>query len=94
MWQQHVEYMNAAFGQGWQDYLIVSLQIGFAMALLPMLKKDAHRPALASSLMTAVFVTVFVYVYATLEFWRTVIFTSILAAEWWLLAYLGPKKDA
>lgn len=92
LWQQHVAFMNAAFGQGWQDYVIVALQLGFSMALLPMFAKNAHRPELSSSLTTAVFVTVFVYVYATLGFWRTVIFTSVLGIEWWIIAYLGPNS--
>jgi hypothetical protein len=33
-----------------------------------------------------------VYVYATLGFWWTAIFTSVLGIEWWIIAYLGPNS--
>jgi hypothetical protein len=94
MWQQHIGYLNREYGIGWQDWIIVSLQIGFIVALWPMFRKDAHRPDFWSAVMTAAFVTIFVYVYATMEFWRTVFFTSILALEWWALAILQwPKRQ-
>lgn len=89
MWHDYVQALNTTFGVGWQDNVIVLLQIGFIVALFPLFRKGADLPAMSSSLMTAFFVTIFVFVYATLEFWRTVIFTSILAAEWWAIAFLG-----
>ena len=94
MWHNVVETLNANFGAGWQDNVIVLLQIGFIIALIPLFKKGADLPAVSSSFTTAFFVTIFVFVYATLEFWRTVFFTSILAAEWWAIAFLGWKRRA
>lgn len=89
MWHEHVQLLNETLGRGWQDNVIVLLQIGFILALFPLFRRSADLPAVSSSLLTALFVTIFVYVYTTLEFWRTVIFTSILAAEWWAIAFLG-----
>lgn len=92
MWQQHVSYLNTWLGLGWQDFVIVILQVGFIVALLPMFRKGAQRPDFFSALMTASFITAFVYVYATMGFYRTVIFTSVLAFEWWALALLGWRR--
>lgn len=91
MWKKHVYWMNNTFGQEWRDYVLVAMQIGFIIALLPLFEDGASLPAVSSSVMTAIFVTGFVYVYATLALWRTVFFTTILGIEWWAVAYLAWK---
>ncbi len=83
-WKDHVAFVEFVLGPRWQDTIIVVLQTIFIIAMIPTIL-GPEKPDFYTALLTAGAVSVFVYIYATLYFWRTVFFTSILAIEWWVL---------
>lgn len=69
----------------WQDWVLTGGLIIFAFALLPSLfSKD--KPALSTSLMTGITLSVFSFVYLTLSLWISAITTIITGVLWLTLA--------
>lgn len=69
-----------------QDYILSFGSILFVIALIPSIRaKD--KPALSTSLMTAVVLTVFALTYLSLKFWFATFSTSLTAVCWYILAW-------
>lgn len=69
----------------WQDLLFSSGGLIFTIALIPSILSD-DKPALSTSLMTAVILSTFSYAYFTLELWLSVFGGALVAGGWWVLA--------
>ncbi len=70
----------------WQDIVISVGQYIFALALLPSIF-SADKPALSSSVLTAVVIIVFGATYVTLGMWSSAIASAVLALGWSVLAF-------
>jgi len=68
----------------WQDLVISIGQFGFAIAMIPSITSK-QKPALFSSLFTAIGLTVFGVCFLTLELWLSVIGVWSAALMWWIL---------
>jgi predicted cation transporter len=79
----------------WQDIVIAIVQVSLALALLPsVFKKD--KPALATSIMTGVLLTILAFTFATLSLSFSAFATMSGAALWYVLAvqkYLIKKHE-
>ena len=60
----------------------------FAVSLIPAVVKRAHMPR-ATSVPTAVVLTVFLVNYATMAFWEAFAVEAVCCACWWYLVFLG-----
>lgn len=70
----------------WQDFVFTTGQIIFIISLLPsILSKD--KPALTTSVMTAVVLYVFAIVDITLNLFLTAFTVGVTAVGWSILAY-------
>ncbi len=68
----------------WQDFVFTGGSLLFVGALISsVLGKD--KPALPLSLTTALVLSVFTVVYATLDLWFTAIVNAIMAILWFVL---------
>jgi hypothetical protein len=69
----------------WQDIVLAVGSISFAGALVPSLR-SSNKPALATSVITGGWLSVFAATYATLRLWFATATTAVTAALWVLLA--------
>jgi len=68
----------------WQDLIFMIGGFIFAPSLLFIIKaKD--KPPIATSLPTAIVLTVYLICYATMNFWLAFISTGLTAICWWVL---------
>ncbi len=75
----------------WQDIILSIGQYVFVIALLPsVFGKD--KPALSSSLITAIILAIFSLVYSTLDLWSSTVASGIVSATWFLLAWQQYRK--
>ncbi|MEK7583543.1 MAG: hypothetical protein AAB483_04050 [Patescibacteria group bacterium] len=70
----------------WQDIILTVGSWIFAIVLIPSIRSK-DKPALTSSLLTALLCTIYIAVYISLHFWTTSISMAVLATMWWILAY-------
>jgi hypothetical protein len=68
-----------------QDLILTAGSLIFALALLPSIFSK-NKPALSTSLLTAVVVYIFAGVYISLNLWFTAITTLITGSCWSILA--------
>ena len=78
----------------WQDLVIGIGNWIFVLALIPSIV-SRKKPALATSIMTVIVVTVFVYCFFTLEFYHSMISLLAVGTCWWILFFqvVLKKKD-
>lgn len=69
----------------WQDTVIAICQLAFLPSMLPTLL-GSDKPALATSILNAVIVSIIVLTFVTLELWFSVITGFITASIWAILA--------
>lgn len=69
----------------WQDAVISVGQFVFALAMIPTIRSSS-KPALASSVVTAIGLTVFALTFSTLDLWLSVAGTATGALTWWIVA--------
>lgn len=68
----------------WQDVVFMIGGFVFAPSLLFMIRaKD--KPPVATSLPTAIVLTVYLLLYATMGFWLALASTALTAVAWWVL---------
>jgi hypothetical protein len=67
----------------WQDKVIAGCQLLFFFAMLPSIRSK-DKPALATSLMNCILVSVIVFCFVTLGLWFSVA-TALPAAGCWLV---------
>lgn len=76
----------------WQDYIFTIGSFVFIIALIPsILSKD--KPAIASSISTALVLTIFSFTYFSLSLWLTTITTAGTAMAWHILAFQKYRID-
>ncbi len=76
----------------WQDIILTIGSWIFAIVLIPSIRSKTDKPALSSSLLTAILCTTYIFVYLSLRFWTTSVSMSVLALAWWILAYQKWKQ--
>ncbi len=69
----------------WQDTVIALCQLAFLPSMLPTLLGN-DKPALTTSALNAVIVSIIVLTFVTLELWFSVITGAITASIWAILA--------
>lgn len=69
----------------WQDIVITIGQIIFAAALIPSIR-GADKPAFSTSSITGSILAIFGITFATLQFWGSMLLSSLVAIEWFILA--------
>lgn len=69
----------------WQDFVFTAGSLIFAVALWPSVR-SIHKPALASSIMTATVLFLFAITYTTLGLTFSAITTMVTASMWTTLA--------
>lgn len=78
----------------WQDWVLAACLLAFNVALLPSVI-GRHKPKLATSLMTGLFVLPEIIVFLSLSLWYSFIMSATNAALWLTLAmqrYLQMRK--
>jgi len=79
------------FGIVWQELIFTVGGFVFFLALLPSIfSKD--KPAFATSVVTASFLSLFVVAFASLELWWSAIAQAAGALAWWILTLQSWKK--
>lgn len=76
----------------WQDVVIASMYVPFNLALLPSIMSKNNKPALSTSLITAVCNGVIAFVQITLGLYFAAFATAINSALWLTLAYQKKKS--
>ena len=71
----------------WQDIILTIGSWIFAIVLIPSIRSKIDKPALTSSLLTALLCPIYIVVYVSLRYWSTSVSMSVLATAWWILAY-------
>lgn len=84
LWDAHVRIVDYALGDRWRDYTLFAGQIAFLIALVPTVVGDS-KPEFSTCLITATGMTVFTYVYATVNWWWTTAIASLVTLLWWTL---------
>lgn len=69
----------------WQDSVLAVAQLTFAPSMIPTLR-GPDKPALSTSVLNAVIVTVIATTQGTLGLWRAVATSSLIALIWTVLA--------
>lgn len=76
----------------WQEYVFFIGQMIFNIALIPyILSKD--KPALTTSLITALVIFIYTFLYSTLSLWLTAIAVTTTGVLWTILAYQKYRLD-
>jgi len=76
----------------WQDAIFFIGQIIFVFALIPTIK-GSSKPALSSSVVTGLILTIFALTYFSLELWFSALAAVATSASWWILAYQKYHQD-
>ena len=70
----------------WQDAVLSAGGLVFSIAMIPtIVGKD--KPALITSVSTAIVLTAFVFTYATLELWFAMSTTGLTALTWYIVTF-------
>jgi len=76
----------------WQDIVFMAGGFIFAPSLIFMIRSK-QPPPVATSLPTAIVLTVYLACYATMHFWLALFSTALTALAWWLLFYQRQTRD-
>lgn len=71
----------------WQDYVISTGQWLFALALIPSIRSKTDKPPMASSLMTAIILSIFAGTFVTLDLTVSAVSSMASALAWWILFF-------
>jgi len=74
----------------WQDWVISIGQFLFLVALIPSIR-SAEKPALGTSLMTGIVLTVFAFTQFTLGLYFSVVSAITISIGWYILAWQSYK---
>ncbi len=75
----------------WQDFVFAIGTWIFIIALIPTIR-SREKPPLSTSLPTGLVLLVYVFTFATLELWFSMISSSVLAVLWLYLAWQKRRK--
>ena len=76
-----------------QDIIFTVGSFILFLALLPTVFDKFSKPKSSSSLVTAIVLTAFVFNYATLGLWLSVVSGSLVSGAWWILYIQKKHKD-
>lgn len=76
----------------WQDWAITAVQIIFIAALIPSLLHRQHKPALWTSVPTALGLAIIAVSYFTLELWWSAAMSTVMSIGWAILAWQALQK--
>lgn len=74
----------------WQDFVIGAISIVFALGLVPSIR-GSNKPAILTSLVTSIGLTVMGFVDLTLHLWITAVICVISGVLWGVLLWQGVK---
>lgn len=66
----------------WQDWVIMAVQVVFAISLLPTIFHPDQKPTLSTAVMTVGCIILLSLVYATLHLWFATFMALVNAALW------------
>lgn len=69
----------------WQDTVLSVGSLIFTAALIPTIR-SSHKPALSTSLITAIILGIYVIVYSTLSLWFTTFAVTLTCLAWSIIA--------
>jgi hypothetical protein len=78
------------FDLPWQELVFTTGGFVFFIALLPSIFSD-NKPAFATSIITASFLTLFIFAFATLDLWWSAAAQALGALAWWVLTVQSYK---
>ena len=71
----------------WQDFVIMGVQVVFAISLLPTILHATQKPTMATCVISAGCVTTLAFVFATLDLWFAVATSCLNMTLWIVLAF-------
>jgi len=76
----------------WQDAVFFAGQIIFVFALIPTIRGKS-KPALTSSVITGLILTIFALTYLSLNLWFSALAAIATSTSWWILAYQKHRQN-
>jgi uncharacterized membrane protein YagU involved in acid resistance len=76
----------------WQDYVILVIQVSFALSLIPSVLSD-DKPAILTSMFNAILLVVLAIVFASLSLWSSSVATFSVAVLWTVLMVQVLRRD-
>jgi len=70
----------------WQDYLLSVGAVLLSLSMIPMLL-NKEKPPLATSVPSALVMSMFVYINTTIDLWVLAVVNGIIALLWYWLAW-------
>ena len=71
----------------WQDYVIMGVQVVFAISLLPTILHSTQKPTMATCVISAGCVITLAFVFASLGLWFAVATSCLNMTLWVVLAF-------
>ncbi len=71
----------------WQDWVIMMVQIVFAISLLPTILHPTQKPTFSTAIMTVACICLMALVYATLTLWFATIMALVNGLLWAILGF-------
>lgn len=78
----------------WQDWVIMIVQWGFILALVPTIRERHAKPPLTTCVMTVVGLVAMAICFATLGMWASVLSLSVMAVLWSIIGYQRNAMNA
>lgn len=75
----------------WQQFVFAGGAIWLAIALWPSIRSQ-NKPDIKTSVLTAIWLTLYLVVYITLQFWFAMVFEIFCVVGWWILVW-QMRKD-
>ena len=77
----------------WQDWVISAVSWAFVISLVPTILHKAHKPSLATSILTGIGMAVMTATYLSLGLVAATLSASLVAVEWFILAWQRWRLD-
>ncbi len=75
----------------WQDAVFTFGQLFFFASLIPTIR-GKEKPAFLTGFVTSMVLTIYVFIFWTLDLYMSVFFTALLASAWWVVTYQSWHK--
>ncbi|MEN9413578.1 MAG: hypothetical protein RLZZ342_665 [Candidatus Parcubacteria bacterium] len=77
----------------WQDWVIMGVQGGFVLALIPTLRDPAAKPPLFTCVLTTIGLGIMAFCFVTLHMWASVVSLSTMMLMWGVIGYQRYQID-
>lgn len=84
--------LDTIMNMAWQDLVLGGGNIIFFIALIPSILSP-HKPAIATSVMTASVLSIYSVTFFTLDLTFSMLGSALTALAWWTLAYQEFRKE-